>query len=84
MNLYLSLLRTAVPGLVGWVVALAARYGLDLDPAGLAAVVAPVASFDYYAVFRFAEVHVSPVWGWLLGYARPPLSLGGKAVLPSS
>ncbi|MGY0466329.1 hypothetical protein ACW14Y_39605 [Kitasatospora sp. cg17-2] len=84
MNLYLSLLRTAVPALVGWLVALAARYGLDLDPAALAGVVAPVASFVYYAVFRFAEVHVSPAWGWLLGYARPPLYPGGRAVLPSS
>ncbi|MFJ4668884.1 hypothetical protein [Kitasatospora purpeofusca] len=84
MNLYLSLLRTAVPALVGWLVALAARYGLDLDPAALAGVVVPVASFAYYAVFRLAEVYLSPGWGWLLGYARPPLYPGGKAVLPSS
>ncbi|MFD7639593.1 hypothetical protein ACFV4P_02975 [Kitasatospora sp. NPDC059795] len=72
MNVYVSLLRIGVPSLVGWLIALAARYGLDLDPAALAGVVAPVASFAYYAVFRFAEHYLSPGWGWLLGYARPP------------
>ncbi|MEU8919525.1 hypothetical protein AB0D10_01140 [Kitasatospora sp. NPDC048545] len=84
MNVYVSLLRTGVPALVGWLVALAARYGLDLDPAALAGVVAPLASFAYYAVFRVAEVYLSPRWGWLLGYARPPQYPGGKVALPSS
>ncbi|MEU5383209.1 hypothetical protein [Kitasatospora cineracea] len=84
MNVYVSLLRTGVPALVGWLVALAARYGLDLDPAALAGIVAPAASFVYYAVFRLAEEHLSPKFGWLLGYARPPQYPGGKAALPSS
>ncbi|MFE2346139.1 hypothetical protein [Kitasatospora cineracea] len=84
MNVYVSLLRTGVPALVGWLVTLAARYGLDLDPAALAGVVAPLVGFAYYAVFRLAECHLSPGWGWLLGYARPPQYPGGKAELPSS
>ncbi|MCX4749246.1 hypothetical protein OG455_27700 [Kitasatospora sp. NBC_01287] len=82
MNLYVSLLRTGVPALVGWLVALAAGYGLDLDPAALAGVAAPVVSFVYYALFRTAEVYLSPRWGWLLGCARPPQYPVGKAALP--
>ncbi|MFD3456840.1 hypothetical protein ACFWVC_32275 [Streptomyces sp. NPDC058691] len=72
MNLFLSLIRTGVPALVGWLVALAARRGLDLDAEALAGVLSPLAAFCYYAVFRLAEQHVSPKFGWLLGYARPP------------
>ncbi|WP_324787010.1 hypothetical protein [Streptomyces sp. H51] len=72
MNLYLSLIRTAVPALVGWLVALAAEHGLHLDAQALSQVLIPAAAFCYYAVFRLAEHYVSPKWGWLLGYARPP------------
>ncbi|GAA1161836.1 hypothetical protein F4556_005066 [Kitasatospora gansuensis] len=82
MNLYASLVRTGVPALVGWLVVTAARYGLDLDPTALAGVLLPVVSFAYYALFRLAEHFVSPRWGWLLGYAKPPAYPGGKAVLP--
>ncbi|GAA2154083.1 hypothetical protein GCM10009760_52620 [Kitasatospora kazusensis] len=83
MNIYLSLLRTGVPALVGWLAALAARYGLDLDPSALSGVLVPLAGFAYYALFRFAEENVSPTFGWLLGYARPPQYPGGKAELPA-
>ncbi|WP_406200025.1 hypothetical protein OH807_18415 [Kitasatospora sp. NBC_01560] len=82
MNVYLSLVRTGVPALVGWLVALAGRYGLDLDPGAVADVLAPVAGFLYYALFRFAEERISPKFGWLLGYARPPQYEAGKATLP--
>ncbi|MEU3559651.1 hypothetical protein [Kitasatospora sp. NPDC006786] len=82
MNLYLSLLRTGVPALVGWLVAAAARYGLDLDATALAGVLVPLVSFIYYAVFRAAEHYLSPRWGWLLGYAKPPAYPAGKAPLP--
>ncbi|MFJ8430406.1 hypothetical protein ACIQ9P_03780 [Kitasatospora sp. NPDC094019] len=82
MNVYISLLRTGVPALVGLLVATAARYGLDLDPAALAGVLAPVIGFAYYAVFRVAEHVVSPRWGWLLGYAKPPAYPAAKAPLP--
>ncbi|MER5642039.1 hypothetical protein ABT095_34520 [Kitasatospora sp. NPDC002227] len=80
--MYVSLIRTGIPALVGWLVVLAARIGLDLDPAALAGVLAPLAGFVYYSVFRFAEVHLSPGWGWLLGYARPPQYPQDKAELP--
>ncbi|MEV7936593.1 hypothetical protein AB0O82_10660 [Kitasatospora sp. NPDC088264] len=82
MNVYVSLLRTGVPALVGWLVALAGRYGLDLDPGAVAGVLAPASGFLYYAIFRFAEEHISPQFGWLLGYARPPQYEAGKAALP--
>ncbi|MEU2558427.1 hypothetical protein ABZ626_03630 [Streptomyces longispororuber] len=72
MNLYASLIRTGVPAVAGWLVAVALRYGLDLDEAAVTSVITPVAIFIYYAVFRFAEMHLSPRFGWLLGYARPP------------
>ena len=72
MNLFVSLIRTGVPALAGWLVALAARHGLGLDAQALSGVLTPLAAFCYYAVFRLAEQYVSPRWGWLLGYARPP------------
>ncbi|MET9353600.1 hypothetical protein ABZY14_11450 [Streptomyces sp. NPDC006617] len=72
MNLYASLLRTGVPAAVGWLVAVALRHGLDLDATAVSGVLTPAVIFVYYGVFRFAEEHVSPRFGWLLGYARPP------------
>ncbi|MFD9792083.1 hypothetical protein ACFWXK_14155 [Streptomyces sp. NPDC059070] len=72
MNLYVSLVRTGVPAAVGWGVAVALRHGLDLDATAVTGVLTPVASFAYYGLFRLAEEHLSPRFGWLLGYARPP------------
>jgi Zn-dependent protease with chaperone function len=72
VNLYVSLIRTGIPALVGWLVALASRHGLGLDGQALNEVLVPVAAFCYYAAFRLAEEYVSPRFGWLLGYARPP------------
>ncbi|MFH9246706.1 hypothetical protein ACH4LK_14900 [Streptomyces lydicus] len=82
MNLYASLLRTGVPAAVGWLVAVALRHGLDLDPTAVTGVLTPVAIFAYYGVFRFAEEHLSPRFGWLLGYARPPKYEGSQLPLP--
>ncbi|WP_432034413.1 hypothetical protein [Streptomyces antibioticus] len=83
MNLYISLLRQGVPAAVGWLVALALRHGLDLDAAAVTGVLTPVAGFAYYVVFRLAEEHLSPRFGWLLGFARPPQYSKGKAELPA-
>ncbi|MGM9465368.1 hypothetical protein [Streptomyces murinus] len=82
MNLYASLLRTGVPAAVGWLVALGLRHGLSLDPSAVAGVLTPIAIFVYYGVSRFAEEHVSPRFGWLLGYARPPKYEDPKRTLP--
>ncbi|MEU2592369.1 hypothetical protein ABZ649_04710 [Streptomyces albidoflavus] len=72
MNLFVSLLRTGVPVVVGWLVAAAARYGLDLEAGAVAGVLTPIVIFVYYGVFRLAEDRLSPRFGWLLGYAKPP------------
>ncbi|WP_274558029.1 hypothetical protein [Streptomyces spiramyceticus] len=72
MNLYASLLRTAIPALGGWLLALSTRYGLELDATALTGVLTPLCIFVYYAVFRLAEKYLSPRFGWLLGFARPP------------
>lgn len=72
MNLYVSLLRTGVPAIAGALVAFALRYGLDLNASALTEVLTPLAAFLYYGAFRLAETQLSPRFGWLLGYARPP------------
>ncbi|MCX4761897.1 hypothetical protein OG562_13115 [Streptomyces sp. NBC_01275] len=82
MNLYASLLRTGVPAAVGWLVAVALRHGLDLDATAVTGVLTPVATFSYYGVFRFAEEHLSPRFGWLLGYAGPPKYESTSLTLP--
>ncbi|MGW3651084.1 hypothetical protein JIX56_19710 [Streptomyces sp. CA-210063] len=72
MNFYTSLLRTGVPAVAGWLVAVALSHGLHLDATAVTGVLTPIATFAYYGVFRFAEEHLSPRFGWLLGYAKPP------------
>lgn len=72
MNLYVSLLRTGVPAAAGWLIALAAAHGLDLDVGAASGLLTPAATFAYYGAFRLAETHLSPRFGWLLGYTRPP------------
>ncbi|MEV0444962.1 hypothetical protein AB0I46_39255 [Streptomyces spectabilis] len=72
MNLYVSLLRTGVPAAVGWIVAVALRHGLELDSTAVTGVLTPIVTFVYYGLFRLAEQRLSPSFGWLLGYARPP------------
>ncbi|MCK7627245.1 hypothetical protein MUU72_29820 [Streptomyces sp. RS10V-4] len=84
MNLYASLLRTGVPAVVGWLVAVALRHGLDLDPTAVTGVLTPIVIFVYYGVFRFAEEHLSPRFGWLLGYARPPRYEAPRVPLPKT
>lgn len=82
MNFYASLLRTGVPTAVGWLVTVALRHGLDLDATAVTGVLTPVATFSYYGVFRLAEEHLSPRFGWLLGYARPPKYENTSLTLP--
>ncbi len=70
-----SIVRTAVPYLVGLLVTLAAKAGLDLDDATLqsiGALLTVVIGTAYYAVVRELETRFSPAWGWLLGRAKAP------------
>lgn len=72
MNDYLiGHIRTGVPILIGYLVALLADYGVDVDgPAAAAAITAGVAGL-YYAVVRFAAVKF-PAVGILLGVNKAP------------
>ncbi|QFR00707.1 hypothetical protein F9278_36110 [Streptomyces phaeolivaceus] len=79
-NLFVSLMRTLVPGVVGLVLALAARIGLDLDDATVTLYVGAALTAGYYTVFRLLEELAERMsWqplqtlaGILLGWARPP------------
>lgn len=79
-NLFIGFMRTVVPVLAGWVTALAARIGLDLEAAGVALLLEPAVITAYYAVFRLVEAWAGRLrWeplrklaGALLGWTRPP------------
>ncbi|MFJ7422721.1 hypothetical protein ACIQXD_29580 [Streptomyces uncialis] len=72
MNLYVSALRTVVPWLAGLLITEAAALGLDLDPGAAEHAVTLGVVVAYYTLFRWAEQRLSPRFGWLLGYAKPP------------
>lgn len=67
----ISLVRTLVPIIVGFVLAQAARAGLDIDESDLTNVVNAVVIGAYYSIVRFAETKV-PGFGWLIGYPIQP------------
>ncbi|MFE9923260.1 hypothetical protein ACFYQA_17245 [Streptomyces sp. NPDC005774] len=75
-----SLMRTLVPVVVGLVLALAARIGLDLDDSIITAYATAGLTAGYYAGFRGLEVLAGRLaWrplqllaGVALGWARPP------------
>lgn len=70
-----SIVRTAVPYLVGLIVTVAAKAQLELDEStvqSIGALLTVVIGTAYYAVVRELETRVSPAWGWLLGRAKAP------------
>lgn len=73
-NYLVSLIRTAVPIIVGSIVAFLATRDIVLDAHALAMLtlfVQGVAGIGYYLVVRGLE-HVNARFGWLLGYANMP------------
>ncbi|MFW6690166.1 hypothetical protein [Streptomyces sp. MAR4 CNX-425] len=80
VNLYISVLRTVVPLLVGWVVTAVGAFGVDADSTAVTAGVGALVTAVYYAVFRALEEWAAKqewkplrlVAGVLLGWARPP------------
>ena len=73
--LVMSLIRTAVPAIVGGVIAWLTSFGLALDPeleTTLTVALTSASVFIYYAVVRLLEVKVSPWWGTLLGTRNSP------------
>ena len=71
-DVLVSLWRTAVPVIVGWVGALLARIYVDVDEQALAQALVAIFTVVYYGLFRVLEAKVSPAFGWFLGLARPP------------
>lgn len=67
-----SLIRTLVPWVVGYLLTLAAKAGLDL-PEGLATELVTVGlGALYYLVVRILETRGKAVFGWLLGAPKAP------------
>lgn len=71
-NYLLSLVRTLAPIAAGWLITQALRLGVHVDSATIVSLLTAGFSAVYYAVFRWAELHISARFGWLLGYATPP------------
>jgi hypothetical protein len=70
-DLLLSLRRTLVPVVVGYLLARTARFGLNLPPEQLTGVVEALVTGGYYALIRVAESYW-PAAGVLLGATRQP------------
>ena len=71
-SLRASVVRTAVPVIVGAIVTLALKAQVELDTGVITQAVTTVVTVVYYAVVRTLETRFGPAWGWLLGYARAP------------
>lgn len=80
MNVLVSLMRTLVPLLVGWVLTASGWIGLAPDSTAVTAAVTAAVSAVYYTVLRAAEELAGRLrWrparlvaGLLLGWAAPP------------
>lgn len=71
-DLFVSFKRTFVPLIVSTIIALAARYGLDLPADALLGVIEPVVFFVYYSLFRFLEAKGVGWAGFFLGSRKTP------------
>jgi uncharacterized membrane protein (DUF441 family) len=70
-----GLIRTAVPALVGTVIAWLVGRGIEIDAAtqtALATGLVTVCISAYYALVVLLERRVNPAFGWLLGKASAP------------
>ena len=70
-NLLVSLRRTLVPVLVGFLLSQAARAGFDIPAEQLTGVLEALVTGSYYAVVRIAEQY-APALGVLLGASKQP------------
>lgn len=74
-NLWLSVVRTFCPLIVGGVLGFFTSQGITVDPEfeeAFTGVLMLVGSGLYYLVARLFETYVSPKLGWLLGSAKSP------------
>lgn len=66
-----SIVRTFVPAVVGYVIAVLTGLGIDVDPTALEVVVTGLVVGGYYALVRALE-KVNPWFGVLLGWVATP------------
>lgn len=67
-----SLIRTMVPWLVGYVLAVAAKANLPIPETVATEVVVFFVTAAYYALARVLETRGRAAWGWLLGLPKSP------------
>ena len=70
-NLLVSLRRTLVPVVVGFLISQAARAGFDIPADELTGVLEALVTGGYYAIIRVAEQY-APALGILLGAPKQP------------
>jgi hypothetical protein len=74
-----SVIRTAVPVAVGYILTWAAENGVIVDELTVAGWVTYALSLGYYIVVRWIEQRF-PQAGWLLGKAKAPVYVDAKQV----
>lgn len=79
-GLFISVMRTGVPLVAGWLLTLVVRAGIEIDSATLTGAVTVALGIVYYVVFRLVELlgeraqgtALQTLAGVFLGWARPP------------
>ena len=72
---WLSIVRTIVPLVVGGALSLWAGWGIQVDPefeGALSTLLFGGFTAAYYVAVRLLETYVAPKLGWLLGAAKAP------------
>jgi hypothetical protein len=72
-NTLTGFVRTVVPLVVGWLIYLAARAGLDVNADDLAPTITILATAVYWAAAHWLETHVDKRFGWLFGKPGAPV-----------
>ncbi|MDH6226197.1 hypothetical protein [Streptomyces sp. MJP52] len=91
-NLFISVMRTAVPLVAGWLLTLAVRAGVDIGSEQVVAAVTALLTLAYYLAFRGLEVlgqrargtTLQNIAGWFLGWARPPAYPTSPSTAPAA
>ncbi|MFI1467656.1 hypothetical protein [Streptomyces wuyuanensis] len=79
-GLFVSVMRTGVPLVAGWLLTLAVSAGVEINSATVTGLVTAALALAYYLVFRLLEVlgerapgtFLQNLAGLFLGWARPP------------
>ncbi|MDX5566904.1 hypothetical protein PYK79_31730 [Streptomyces sp. ID05-04B] len=79
-SLFISVMRTGVPLVAGWLLTLAVKAGVSIDSGSVTYAVTVALVLVYYGAFRLLELlgtrlrgsGLQKFAGFLLGWARPP------------